>query len=295
MYTSIVFLSLIAWAHCLDPEVQEKFEKLTRDEFVVYFNKRNFTWKIKNNDFIDEKIMSSVELHSVDIPIKIKSMESFSRKADNCSSSWAISAVEVASDRTCINMQDDFFQIIPLYIVSFSEFDLTCCKKCSSKSFCTGGSPEEALLFYLRSGLVTSDCKEKLPDHEACVQDCDDMDQYYLADKHFGQSIYIMPEDDPEIRRDIFIYGPLLAIFKVYEDFKDYSSGIYEHTHGKFVGYHSVKVIGYGEEDGTPFWLAVNSWGNEWGDRGIVKIKRGQAYVDFEKRMVGVTPRYHRH
>ncbi|XP_038207280.1 gut-specific cysteine proteinase-like [Zerene cesonia] len=219
----------------------------------------------------------------------------FIRDAKNCSSSWAISAVEVAADRTCMRMRDDIFRWFPFLTVLFSEFDLTCCKKCSSKSFCAGGSPEEALLFYVRSGLVSPNCKPKLPDHEACVQDCDDTDQYYLADKHFGQYVYIMPEDEPEIRRDIFLNGPLLAIFKVYEDFKDYSSGIYEHTHGKFVGYHSVKVMGYGEEDGTPYWLAVNSWGREWGDRGIVKIKRGQAYVDFEKRMVGVIPRYHRH
>ncbi|XP_045504488.1 cathepsin B-like cysteine proteinase 6 [Colias croceus] len=323
MYSYIVVLSLVAWAHGLDPEVQEKFEKLPRDDFVVYFNNKNFTWKIKNNNFIDEKIMSSVELRSVDVPLKIKSVENRDsvsgipkeynvaehlartgiclfiddyEQARNCSSSWAISAVGVAADRQCMRLANDIYRSsVQFLILQFSQFDLTCCKKCSSKSFCTGGSPEEALLFYLRSGLVGSGCKRKLPDHEACVEACDDPDEYYLANKWFGESIYIMPEDDREIRRDISTNGPLLAIFKVYEDFKDYSSGIYEHTHGKLLGYHSVKVIGFGEDDGTPYWLAVNSWGGYWGESGRVKIKRGQANVDFEKRMVGVIPRAHFH
>ena len=34
-------------------------------------------------------------------------------------------------------------------------------------------------------------------------------------------------------------------------------------------------MIGWGEENGTKYWLCVNSWNNEWGDQGLFKIKRG--------------------
>lgn len=41
------------------------------------------------------------------------------------------------------------------------------------------------------------------------------------------------------------------------------------------MGGHAVKLIGWGEERGVPYWLCVNSWGPQWGDDGVFKIRRG--------------------
>lgn len=41
------------------------------------------------------------------------------------------------------------------------------------------------------------------------------------------------------------------------------------------LGGHSVKLIGWGEENGVPYWLMVNSWSEDWGDKGLFKIRRG--------------------
>lgn len=42
------------------------------------------------------------------------------------------------------------------------------------------------------------------------------------------------------------------------------------------MGGHAVKLIGWGEENSTPYWLMVNSWSAQWGDRGMFKIRRGR-------------------
>ena len=34
-------------------------------------------------------------------------------------------------------------------------------------------------------------------------------------------------------------------------------------------------MIGWGVENGVKYWLCVNSWNNEWGDKGLFKIRRG--------------------
>jgi len=36
------------------------------------------------------------------------------------------------------------------------------------------------------------------------------------------------------------------ASFKVFEDFLLYEDGIYSYVHGNFVGWHSVKITGWG-------------------------------------------------
>ena len=65
-------------------------------------------------------------------------------------------------------------------------------------------------------------------------------------------------------------------------DFLMYGSGVYQKTNlasRDHSGFHSVKVIGWGEEAGTPYWLCMNSWGREWGEDGLFKIVRGRNEV----------------
>jgi len=54
------------------------------------------------------------------------------------------------------------------------------------------------------------------------------------------------------------------------------ATGIYHKTEdAEEIGGHSVKLIGWGVEHGVKYWLLVNSWGTEWGDNGLFKIRRG--------------------
>ena len=52
-------------------------------------------------------------------------------------------------------------------------------------------------------------------------------------------------------------------------------SGVYHHVTGEELGGHAVKIVGWGVEDGTPYWLIANSWNYDWGDGGFFKIRRG--------------------
>jgi C1A family cysteine protease len=79
--------------------------------------------------------------------------------------------------------------------------------------------------------------------------------------------------------------GPLVTGFSVYDDFFNYSSGIYKHTTGTLVGGHCVCVIGY--DDNAQCWICKNSWGSGWGEKGFFRIGYGQVGID--ATMWGVT------
>uniref|UniRef100_A0A0K0EBM3 C2H2-type domain-containing protein n=1 Tax=Strongyloides stercoralis TaxID=6248 RepID=A0A0K0EBM3_STRER len=80
------------------------------------------------------------------------------------------------------------------------------------------------------------------------------------------------------IKKELFLVGPTTMAFPVTEEFLHYSGGIFhpypeENFNKRIIYWHVVKLIGWGtDSDGNHYWLAVNSFGNYWGDNGIFKI-----------------------
>lgn len=69
-------------------------------------------------------------------------------------------------------------------------------------------------------------------------------------------------------------------------------AGIYEKTeNATYLGGHAVKVIGWGVEyDNTEYWLMVNSWGPNWGDKGLFKIRKGTNECRVDNSFTGGVP-----
>jgi cathepsin B len=88
--------------------------------------------------------------------------------------------------------------------------------------------------------------------------------------------------------------GPVEVSFTVYEDFVNYKEGVYQHVHGSQLGGHAVRMLGWGEENGTPYWLVANSWNNDWGDKGLFKILRGENECGIEGSVVAGMPDFDR-
>jgi cathepsin B len=85
--------------------------------------------------------------------------------------------------------------------------------------------------------------------------------------------------------------GPAEASFNVYADFVNYKSGVYQHVEGDVLGGHAVRIMGWGVEKGTPYWLLANSWNNDWGLNGMFKIIRGKDHCGIESSIVAGIPK----
>jgi len=99
----------------------------------------------------------------------------------------------------------------------------------------------------------------------------------FKQDKYsFSGVVTIHPNSAESIMRAIMTDGPVEAAFTVYADFENYQSGIYKHITGQTLGGHAIRIVGWGEENGVPFWKVANSWNPYWGEKGYFRILRGQ-------------------
>ena len=222
------------------------------------------------------------------------------RDQSACGSCWAFGSTEAFTDRRCVAYGDQ-----TMYA---AEDTLSCCSglTCGMSKGCSGGQPTSAWRWMASAGVTTGGGFENVGDGSTCnpypfmacnhhveggsYPDCpsDDfstpkctskcMDEKYgkeykddkvVAKNSFGLS------GPTQMMQEISTNGPVTAAFTVYEDFTSYQSGVYQHKTGRKLGGHAIEVVGYGVEDGTPYWKVKNSWNDSWGDGGFFKILRG--------------------
>ena len=98
-------------------------------------------------------------------------------------------------------------------------------------------------------------------DHNQPCSPCSDwQDRTFVTKINDWQSI----TNTDEMKRQLSEHGCLVADFVVYNDFRFYSGGVYEHIYGPKLGGHAVAVVGYSDVDDC--WICKNSWGTDWGE-----------------------------
>ncbi|VEN57326.1 unnamed protein product [Callosobruchus maculatus] len=127
-----------------------------------------------------------------------------------------------------------------------------------------------------------------------CKKECDKGSQLkYEKDKHYGKKAYtITSGDERQIQLEIIKNGPVVATFTAYTDLITYKHGVYRlHDDGSPMGGHAVRMIGWGIENGThPYWLITNSWGEHYGIKGLLKIRRGNNECGIEEHIIAGLP-----
>eukprot|EP00296_Roombia_truncata_P007941 JP446400.1.p1 GENE.JP446400.1~~JP446400.1.p1 ORF type:complete len:345 (+),score=133.39 JP446400.1:50-1036(+) len=208
-----------------------------------------------------------------------------------CGSCWAFGGAEAMSDRVCI-------QTGGKTTVELSTEDLVSCCGWSCGMGCNGGYPSGAWSFWVSSGLVAESdypyafesCEHHVNGTKPpcpSIQPTPKCNKSLLSStRYHGKSHYSVSRSEKAIQQEIMTNGPVEAAFTVYEDFPTYKSGVYKHTSGRSLGGHAIRMIGWGVENGTPYWLIANSWNEDWGYKGLFKILRGSNHCGIESSVV---------
>lgn len=240
-----------------------------------------------------------------------------------CGASWAFSTASVASDRFAIDSKGKT-------VLNLSPQSIVACNT-RGQSGCSGGHVSRAWNFLRKYGTVPEECSPYRTEQDPVVEGCKlpRLSHYpiigaALAEKYeiFNtcppvkqrQSLYKMQpayrvgrknkpahpkRTEQDIMYEISTHGPVQASMEVYEDFFLYKSGVYYKTEfagPTNLGFHSVKILGWGtDHNDTPYWLAANSWGSDWGEDGYFRIRRGQNDCDIEHFVVGAWSQTDKH
>jgi cathepsin B len=313
--TLIILVSFVACASATEPALDPKITSVVN-------NHPNRTWTATlNNKFANMTLDQVRSLLGAQVPKYVryneKQMEMIAKyapKSNNptefdartawpgcihpirdqgqCGSCWAFAGSEAFSDRFCIASKGKINMV-------FSPQDMV---SCNWYNFgCNGGQLLLAWEYMKHTGLVPDKCFPYSSGNGTvadCPSVCADGKTDFLFSKYKMASISKYSPTFEFWKREVALEdaliagGPIETGFSVYQDFLQYSKGVYQYTTGAFLGGHAVKIVGYGVDSvtGLKYWIVANSWGTDWGMSGYFWIRKGNNECGFEADAYGGEP-----
>jgi C1A family cysteine protease len=163
----------------------------------------------------------------------------------------------------------------PGYSIDLSEAQLFYCDASTQSCNCeTGWWPDNALAFLKNPGICDEAAFPYTPGDQPCKLPADWETRLTVITGYHSIT------DTTQMKQWLSTQGPLVTCFSVYQDFYNYSSGVYHYVSGSLAGGHCVCIIGY--DDNQQCWFAKNSWGTGWGEKGFFQIAYGSCGIDAE-------------
>ena len=213
-----------------------------------------------------------------------------------CSACWIQAVVSAMSDRIGV-MRKGAYPSITLT----AQVSLTCDM---TNNGCFGGSHVKALEWIKNNNVTDESCAGYYgKDYHngltctemAYCQDGPWFDEFEIAKGYTNYTIEdygnLPTGDVASIMQEIFQNGPVVCGIngQAIENFKG-DSIFATDVSGEIT--HAVTIVGWGESTTKePYWIVRNSYGEEWGDRGFMKLHRGNNTLQIEEVCSWLTPK----
>ncbi|CAA7030952.1 unnamed protein product [Microthlaspi erraticum] len=158
--------------------------------------------------------------------------------------------------------------------ISLSEQQLVDCAGAFSNNGCHGGLPSQAFEYIKYNGGLDTE-----KDYPYTGKDGDCKFSAENIGVQVVDSVNITQGAEDEMKHAVGLVRPVSVAFQVVHEFRFYNKGVFTSTtcgNTPMDVNHAVLAVGYGVEDGVPYWLIKNSWGGDWGESGYFKMEMGK-------------------
>jgi cathepsin C len=162
---------------------------------------------------------------------------------------------------------------------------------------CWGGYPTLVGKFSNEFGLVSEECFPYMQDDGvSCSNVCDikKLKRKYSVGKFGYIGGRYLSSNEVDMMKEVRARGPISVSMRIPSSFFIYKSGVFSENElkrnsdklsflsllDKAISFekveHSMTLVGWGEEDGVKFWIIMNTWGEEFGEKGYIRVLRGE-------------------
>ena len=245
-----------------------KFSDLTQQEFAkIYLNLNYDAFAIANFDPYTVKV-SNAAPDAFDW--RDRGLVTPVRDQGACGSCWAFATVA--------NLEGLYYMSKGV-AVDLSEQLLVDCD--TYDSGCNGGLMEYAFTWLVKNGMETEEDYPYTGVRGTCKADKTKyIDMKVTGYKKLGSSSSTWsPVDEEEIKEFLYEAGPLAVALNA-DILQTYTGGVIDVPSSQCPASginHAVTMVGYGHDNtvNKDYWIIKNSWGENWGEDGYFRIKRG--------------------
>lgn len=250
-------------------EVQEAIEqngaKWTASENSI--SKLPFEeWKQRLGTIIDEEEHKGKVRSTAGLPAKFdwrdQGMVTPVKDQGPCGSCWAFASVGALESQVLLTYGGE---------PDLSEQFVVSCNKLNMG--CNGGYMGIVYSFLKWRGAPEEECFPYEAKDLPCRQRCPEW-----KDTRVRIDSWSWVTQDVDALKAAVYENPVATAFNVYEDFRYYDGGVYEHVSGDYAGGHAVIIVGWDDNppEEIPCFIVKNSWDEDWGEDGYFRIGYSQ-------------------
>lgn len=256
------------------------FANLNNQLFIQEHNSKNLSYTVEENQFIDQNytdefflsenhILLNNKTEFVDfeldhVPSKVDWRKNHKvssvKNQERCGGCWAFSSSGAVESAWAIKNN---------VLYNLSQQELIDCSSDYGNHGCGGGSMDLGFKYIIDNGLCTNLTYPYVAMNQDCQTNCSSV-------VNISEYEDLRPNDELNLQKGVAQQPVSVAIQGNKRSFQLYQSGIYSDLDCGTQLDHGVLVVGYGEDTelDMKYWIIKNSWGNQWGENGYIRIQR---------------------